>query len=278
MTVLIQSLCSPVHGCLPYQRVKTVSTRHPRSINLSVVVSTVSVSNSLPFPAKILPPQWHGNKQGFAISHTAINHDKWWVKTERSTKYFAYQSTTTKTKSILRTGFSPRSVASLWSLDPLGRVICLSLSGDPFTAERWRNALICPPNNIACLQCVSPFHLPKYIIDFQHFMLQLPPQSRLGQIHISAASPLKYKGRVIGTSNKLFWVFLGGVICSWPSLGSLLLTYTSLMHGPWLQHAYNLATEKSPTAAEVVFYLNTESKIATDIPQETELGPMSNKN
>lgn len=50
------------------------------------------------------------------------------------------------------------------------------------------------------------------------------------------------------------------------------------MHGPWLQHAYNLATEKSPTAAEVVFYLNTESKIVTDIPQETELGPMSNKN
>lgn len=41
--------------------------------------------------------------------------------------------------------------------------------------------------NTICLQYVSLVYLPKYIIDFQHFMLQLLPQSRLGQVHVSNA-------------------------------------------------------------------------------------------
>lgn len=59
----------------------------------------------------------------------------------------------------------------------------------------------------------------------------------------------------------------------------LLLTHISLMCELWLQHACNLATEDSSTTEESVFlFKHCQSKIATDIPQETELGPMSNKN
>lgn len=59
----------------------------------------------------------------------------------------------------------------------------------------------------------------------------------------------------------------------------LLLTHMSLMRGLWLQHARNLATEDSSTTEESIFlFKHCQSKIATDIPQETELGPMSNKN
>lgn len=50
------------------------------------------------------------------------------------------------------------------------------------------------------------------------------------------------------------------------------------MRGLWLQHACNLATEEPSTIEELVFlFKHCQSKIATDIPQETELGPMSNK-
>lgn len=49
----------------------------------------------------------------------------------------------------------------------------------------------------------------------------------------------------------------------------------SLMRGMWL-HSCNLATEDSSTIEELVFlFKHCQSKIATDIPQERELGPMS---
>lgn len=47
------------------------------------------------------------------------------------------------------------------------------------------------------------------------------------------------------------------------------------MRGMWL-HSCNLATEDSSTIEELVFlFKHCQSKIATDIPQERELGPMS---
>lgn len=51
------------------------------------------------------------------------------------------------------------------------------------------------------------------------------------------------------------------------------------IHGP---QAYSLATARTTWLREtnhgrIDFYLNTD-RVATDIPHETELGPMSNKN
>lgn len=61
-----------------------------------------------------------GNKQGLAIHHTATNHDKFWVKKKvRNTVLISQQQ---QLSSLLGQDF-PRSMASLWSSDPLGWVI-----------------------------------------------------------------------------------------------------------------------------------------------------------
>lgn len=130
LTALIQNPGSPVLGCLPYQRkVKTVPIRYPRSMHtLSVVVGTVSVLMEPQKESQTLCPSlkrsYHlssmGNKQGWAVHHTATNHDKFQVKTKaRNTVLISQQQ---QLSSLLGPDF-PRSMASLWSSDPLGCVI-----------------------------------------------------------------------------------------------------------------------------------------------------------
>lgn len=115
----------------PYHRkVKRVSTRDPRSINtLSLVVGTVSVMVEPQEESQTLCPllqrSYHissmGNNQGWAIQHTATNHDKFWVKTKvQNTVLISQQQQ--QLSSLLGRDF-PRSMASLWSSDPSGWVI-----------------------------------------------------------------------------------------------------------------------------------------------------------
>lgn len=163
-----------------------MSTRDPRSINtLSVVVGTVSVVVEPQEKSQTLCPllqrSYHlssmGNKQGLAIHHAATNHDKFWVKTKvRNTVLISQQQ---QQSSLLGRDF-PRSMESLWSSDPLGWVILSLPLRRPILLHENDVMPLCSPNNIVCLQYVSLFPLPKYIIDFHHFYAPVTTPKQTG--------------------------------------------------------------------------------------------------
>lgn len=109
-------------------------------------------------------------------------------------------------------------------------VLCLTPVGHSVSAAIWRNcpALSTEQNTIR-LQYGSPFPLPKYIIDFQHFMLQLLPQSRPRQVPISNASSLKVKKEWSEQAMIHLQLLLGGVFCLPTSPVSLPLTHLPLV-------------------------------------------------
>lgn len=65
-------------------------------------------------------------------------------------------------------------------------ILCIAPSGDTISLQQDDvTALLLSKQSAMCLQHVCLPHLPKCIIDCQHFMLQLLPECRVGQVPIS---------------------------------------------------------------------------------------------